>query len=815
MIIEENQSILNEIKNILNEMNCELVSTKYKNANTKLEYICICGNHAHSTTTKIREYKRCRCCMGMRKDTKNDLEYIRREFEKFKFKLITTVFNNIDDILEFKCKCGNINYTTWRKFREGYTCEYCNFTSYGSVSKINRLVLINEFFRYFDENGVYPTTENLKFKHGYPSYTYYRNEWGSWDNFLKNIGVVNKETNDGWYAYDEQVLHDMYSLKTKEEIINSLMIKRKWEVIIKKANELGLKRDYYVGRGIEKPTKENLIKQFWDFYKEHNKYPMSDDFKQSSKYFTLSTITRYFDSWLDYLKEVGVVSKDNMDGWYIHDEDVLREHYPRYEFDTIIEKLMIKREIGTIKTKASEMCLKVLNEFRYIPKHQNEETRNKLIIEAQEFYLENGRSPYSFELSLPRNAVYQNWNSYNDFLEECELPIFRRIVEISTKEEGIKFLQDLHRELNRNPIINDLDKYGMNKSWFTNMYGSYTNALFESGLISELDADKELKLEHSIRKYRDYYIKTNEVLDYTKSCELAKENNLFHANTLMDKLGISSYHELCKYLYGETNREEYDKDELINSLIKLNETLGRPPMAKELTEYGLHSFCVYKTFFKVRYFNDIIKELGWEPYGHDPQYKTDEELLEDYKNLFEKLNRLPSIDEINNEDSMCSHVTYLSRFDTFKNVCDLLDIDYNNYIIESRTGSSKIFIDKKGELCRSFPEMYITNLLIDNNIEYIKEYHYSELNNKITNKTRMDWYLSDYDMAVEYFGLFREESVNDDSFIGKYTRKTYDKIQMCKENNIDIIDLYPNDKLNDFEGVKRKLNKYITNSQFA
>ncbi|MDD4299000.1 MAG: hypothetical protein PHS98_05180 [Bacilli bacterium] len=62
---------------------------------------------------------------------------------------------------------------------------------------------------------------------------------------------------------------------------------------------------------------------------------------------------------------------------------------------------------------------------------------------------------------------------------------------------------------------------------------------------------------------------------------------------------------------------------------------------------------------------------------------------------------------------------------------------------------------------------------------------------------------------VEYFGLFRETDIN--HIMGKgYHDKTLRKIEFYKSiNNIDFIDLYPEDLKNNLQGVRDKLNNLL------
>lgn len=554
-------------------------------------------------------------------------------------------------------------------------------------------------------------------------------------------------------------------------------------------------------------TVESLVNDFWRFYREHKKYPLTYDFRGNADLPNYNVVTRRFGSWLNYLKEVGVVDSENSDGWYIHDEAVLRKYYPSNMINEIQDKLMIKRTENTIREKANRMGLFVVHDVRYIPKYHNTEIKNKLINEANLFYKNNGRSPYLYELKSvenSKNAIAQNWTSYNDFLKHCNLPIFRRTVKLKTKEDGILFLINLRHLLGRNPRITELDKYGLNKGWFKKRFGSYKAALYEAKLINDEDFDEQIKLDNSLEGIKKLFKILNRVPGFTEYKEYASNNNLFYPTTLASKCGVSSYVDLCREVLGESNRILYDKQELISNLLELKEKLDRVPMGKDLVENGYPSISVYKTFFNKRYFNDIIRDLGWEPYGQDSYYKSDDEMLDDYLSLYQKLDRVPLRDDIDDEDNICHSATYINRFGSLGNVCELLDLNYNELVIDSKMGSGTTCFDKNGDFCRSIAEMKITNMLIDLDIYFIKEFPYNKITKK-KDRRRFDWYLPDYDVYIEYFGLYDRSRKESNCRIGEYARKADKKVNDCQKLGKTLIHLYPRDYKKQFKRLKEKL----------
>jgi hypothetical protein len=411
---------------------------------------------------------------------------------------------------------------------------------------ISKEFLIDEFWRYFNEFGRYPFIKELNKAKGYPSEAGYKRIWLSWDNFLKDIGVVRKDCADGWYIIDEKVLIEKYYDGNRQDIIDSLMVKRTWDTIKKKASKLGLKRDMdKVNYSNRRMSAAFLKNELLRFYNEFNHVPTHNEFASNKDYPSLKSYKREFGSWNNALRSVNF-------------------------------------ELNTIFNMSKEEILK----------------------EATNFYNSHGRSPYWNELTISR-SVYDNfWDNFNEMLEEANLP--------------------------------------------------------------------------------------------------------------------------------------------------LNKKLG------------------------------------------ERHYKTDQELINDYKNLYEKLDRIPVSNDLNNNKNTANFSTYVRRFGGYEKLWEKCGIENEVIFDEGKYGF--LCLDKKGDTCKSYAEMVITNLFIDNNIKYKKEYPYKKLIPDFKGRSYvMDWYLLEYNICVEYFGIFRDKNINKDDITGDYARKTISKINLLENNKIIHIDLYQED----------------------
>lgn len=155
---------------------------------------------------------------------------------------------------------------------------------------------------------------------------------------------------------------------------------------------------------------------------------------------------------------------------------------------------------------------------------------------------------------------------------------------------------------------------------------------------------------------------------------------------------------------------------------------------------------------------------------------SDDFLLKVLVDKYNDLGRCPASADIQLDKEMPSVDIYYDRFGSFSFACELAGLipNHGNY--------GTVCYSKAGDMCYSIAEQIITNYFIDNGIEYIKEYEYSNIIPNLNLKIAMDWYIKN--IVVEYFGMTKNE---------EYDQKTKMKQRICKENNVEIISIFPND----------------------
>lgn len=103
----------------------KLLTKVYKNNTQKLDYICPKGHH-HSIMWGNWNFHKRRCpyCAGQGKPT---IEFIRTEFEKENYTLLTTEYKNNRQKLNYICSTGHVHSTTWTNWDSNKRrCPFCS-----------------------------------------------------------------------------------------------------------------------------------------------------------------------------------------------------------------------------------------------------------------------------------------------------------------------------------------------------------------------------------------------------------------------------------------------------------------------------------------------------------------------------------------------------------------------------------------------------------------------------------------------------------------------------------------------------------------
>jgi hypothetical protein len=111
-----------------------LLTTEYKNCEQKLDCICSRG-HKHSIS--YHNWKngwRCPYCYG---NVKKDIEFIRSDFEKNGYIFLTEEYINSYTKLRYKCPQGHEHSISWNNWKKGARCSTCANKNRGLSARLN------------------------------------------------------------------------------------------------------------------------------------------------------------------------------------------------------------------------------------------------------------------------------------------------------------------------------------------------------------------------------------------------------------------------------------------------------------------------------------------------------------------------------------------------------------------------------------------------------------------------------------------------------------------------------------------------------
>lgn len=110
------------IKEQFEKCGYKLLSQKYINANTKLKVECDKGHQYEVTYGHFYSGERCPICFGTPKHT---FEYIKKQFEKEGYELLSKEYNGNREKLKVECPNKHIYEVSYHSFQRGTRCSVC------------------------------------------------------------------------------------------------------------------------------------------------------------------------------------------------------------------------------------------------------------------------------------------------------------------------------------------------------------------------------------------------------------------------------------------------------------------------------------------------------------------------------------------------------------------------------------------------------------------------------------------------------------------------------------------------------------------
>lgn len=410
-------------------------------------------------------------------------------------------------------------------------------------------------------------------------------------------------------------------------------------------------------------------------------------------------------------------------------------------------------------------------------------TNDELIKILQDFYKEHSRSPMmkDFKNKEPSASLIKcRFGSWNNALKKAGLELNKTKKEIYTKQQLLDFLKEFYELYGYVPTHRDLTNKGYPTFYaYKKHFGSFKNALIEAGLF-DLREDKhqfceEYTDEELLNKLRQFmkgrdYIPTYDEMRKELSPSVSTYDRRF--NGVFNALKLIGY-DVDKQKEKEVKLIEQD---MIEKYKKLAKMLGRTPTSRDVDRYSKEGLCyamsTYSNHFGSLYKLQILCGLPPTVSGRN---KTKDEMINDIIKISKILGKTPSRNDLKFFDGVASASKYSAVFGSWSKAVEEAGLQPND----------DFYYAINGEKCLSYYELLFNNMLCTYKIKYKKEEHYKKY---IPTKKgyRFDFVIdfNNEKYFIEIFGITNSSN---------YNRKIKDKINLCKQYNLKLVEIYPDD----------------------
>ena len=368
-----------------------------------------------------------------------------------------------------------------------------------------------------------------------------------------------------------------------------------------------------------------------------------------------------------------------------------------------------------------------------------------------------------------------------------------------SREEMLQLVQDWYREHGK-IVIRDLRHVNNmpSSSQVINEFGSFQQCLEEAKIPiagNNLFNRKHLSDEELLNDYKIFveeHLKTHMYLptnDEVNNCEYIQSASVYER-----RFGnFKTINKMIGYDQDEYNKDALEKD-MILKYKQACKDFGHTLTSREITKLSkettgyIYSMETYTYHFGTLHNLQEVCGLDKTRCGKNA---TRDEMIERLQWLGNELGRRPVQTDLKYYKNVPSANAYRNEFGSFK-------IALNEAGFEKR----KIFRTKNGVKLRSWYELKLAQVLESYDVEYENEIMYKDVILNFDRKYRFDFRIkmNGTSYYIELFGIQGNEL---------YENRKQEKIQLCKQHNIPLIQIYQTDiysKLNE-EIYKMLLNR--------
>lgn len=355
---------------------------------------------------------------------------------------------------------------------------------------------------------------------------------------------------------------------------------------------------------------------------------------------------------------------------------------------------------------------------------------------------------------------------------------------IYNREEIVKLVQDWYGKHGKIVIRDMRHKNGLpSTDQITRTFGTFQNCLREAGIPVD---DKEhlfkreyLSDEEMLSNYKQFveeHLKTHIFLPTNNEVDTC--NYIQSTGSYINRFGsFENVNYLIGYDQYEFNKNALEKDMLFKYKRACKDN-GRSLNSREITKLSkANKDYIYSTEAYTTHFGSIHNLQ--ETCGFDKTVPgkgaSKEEMLDKLKWLGETLGRRPVQGDLKLYKNVPSSNAYLDVFGSFKTALNKAGFE-----------KQRVLKTKNGVKCRSTFELQFANMLEKYNIEYENEVPYVHVIRNFKKKYRFDFVVNidERKFYIELFGIIGNE---------KYEKRKQEKINICKVNNVPLIELYQSD----------------------
>lgn len=360
-----------------------------------------------------------------------------------------------------------------------------------------------------------------------------------------------------------------------------------------------------------------------------------------------------------------------------------------------------------------------------------------------------------------------------------------------TKEEIIELAKNWFNEHGRLVQRDLLHRNGLPSSTQVKKhFGSLQNLLKEAGIKSTTNPSlfkrECLSDEEMLENYRKFvkkhlethmYLPTNNDLDNCKDIQ--------STSVYINRFG--SFDNINKLIGCDGYNNKILEQDMIFKYKRACDDYGHVLNSREITKISRETNeYIYSTEAYLNHFGSLhnLQELCGFEKTIPGRGATREELIEKLQWLGKILGRKPVQTDLKLYAGVPSGNAYINEFGSFKVALN-----------EAGFEKQRILKTKNGVRCNSTYELKLAQVLESYDISFKNEIYYKDVIPNFNRKYRFDFVvnLNNKNYYIELFGIEGNEL---------YEKRKQDKIRICKENNIPLIQLYQSD-------IYSKTNKEI------